>query len=292
MPILFITAMLFAVITVVAVLYTFLAPNRRVAGFAAAVLALVTVIVALGASITVVPTREVGVELSFGKPVRTLDNGIHWKAPWHRVVDMDGTIQIDDNLGDKRTEIRLGNQSTAFVQNSLRWSIKIDAADTLYADYRDFDKIQSALVEQELAAALNVAFADYDPLSTADKQVSYDDVTKTVRSRLQERVGDRVVIHSLIIPKVDFDEATQRRIDAVQAEIGNTRIAQQRKLTAAAEADANRVLATSVSKDPNVLVSKCLDLAEKGVKLPAGFSCWPDGDGAPVVTTTPADGGE
>lgn len=84
-----------------------------------------------------------------------------------------------------------------------------------------------------------------------------------------------------------FDDSTQSRINAYQAEIGNTRVAEQKQQTAEAEAKANQMLAQSVSNDPNVLVSKCLDtladMVEAGQQVPAGFSCWPGGGSALVV---------
>ncbi|HEX3082095.1 MAG TPA: hypothetical protein VHQ86_02475, partial [Candidatus Saccharimonadia bacterium] len=65
------------------------------------------------------------------------------------------------------------------------------------------------------------------------------------------------------------------------------RIAKQKELTAAAEAAANAALAASVSKDPNVLVSKCLDILAQMEKdkmpIPAGVSCWPGGSGTAVI---------
>ena len=66
-------------------------------------------------------------------------------------------------------------------------------------------------------------------------------------------------------------------------EKANTRIAEQRAKTAAAEARANEILAASVSNDPNVLVSKCLDAAREARISPLG--CWP---GTTAVPTVPA----
>ena len=43
------------------------------------------------------------------------------------------------------------------------------------------------------------------------------------------------------------------------------------------------ILADSVTNDPNVLVSKCLDLVNEGKSLPAGFQCWPNTDGSMVI---------
>ena len=125
--------------------------------------------------------------------------------------------------------------------------------------------------------------------ATAPK-VSNDQVADAVKARLVARIGDRIDIESVIIPKVDYDDATQQRINQLQQEIGNTRIAQQREQTAAAEAKAkaNQMIANSVSKDPNVLVSKCLDqqreMIEKGQPIPVGgLGCWPSSDKTPVI---------
>lgn len=267
----------------------------RIAGFVAGVLSLV----AFGFSFTtMVPTQQVGIPVTFGKPGTPMSNGLHLKAPWTNVALMDATVQIDNNLGDERTEIRLKNQSTAYVQNSVRWRIKPESAAQLYMAHRQFENIGPALQEQELAAAMNQALADYNPLAQAKaaatgdatdtaKAKDFDELAQQVKKRMEESIGDRLIIDSVIITKIDFDEKTQSRIDAYQVEIGNTRIAEQRKETAKAEADANKTLADSVSKDPNVLVSKCLDtlasIVEKGQQVPVGFSCWPGGQGADGV---------
>jgi len=73
------------------------------------------------------------------------------------------------------------------------------------------------------------------------------------------------------VPLVNYDEATQSRINALNVEKANTRVAEQRAKTAEAEARANEILAASVSDSPNVLVSKCLDAARRGQYQPAGL---------------------
>ena len=96
----------------------------------------------------------------------------------------------------------------------------------------------------------------------------------------------QILIDSVTMSFLKLADSTQAKINAYQAEVGNTRIAEQQEKTAGAQARANRALADSVSKDPNVLVSKCLDTLEEMVKagqsVPAGFSCWP-GSGANLV---------
>jgi hypothetical protein len=257
------------------------------------------------ASVTSVPAQSVGVAVSFGKPYHEYDPGLHFKRPWARVVDMDGRTQTEIHDKDHRVEIRLGNQATGYVQSSLRWKIRPQAAGSLYADYREEDQIGPKLVDLELAAAMNTAFATFDPLANVkaeagDKtavKVTNDQLSQLVQDRLNTRIGDqagvndRIVIEQVVISKVDFDDATQSRINQLQQEIGNTRIAEQREQTAGAEARSNRILAASVSKDPNVIVSKCMDqqreAIEKGQPLPpGGFGCWPGSGGSLIVDGT------
>ena len=58
-------------------------------------------------------------------------------------------------------------------------------------------------------------------------------------------------------------------------------MAEQRAKRAEAEAKANEILAASVSNDPNVLVSKCLDAPREAHISPLGF--WPNTTAVPTV---------
>jgi regulator of protease activity HflC (stomatin/prohibitin superfamily) len=280
-------AILLLIVTVVAGLGVLGAksPTAKSRSMRIAVVAgVLTLFVVILGSTTIVSTRNIGVVTTFGRPGGTLTNGLHWKAPWQSVTEMNGTIQIDNHTGESATTVRLGNNSTAFVENSVRWRIQPAAADELFLDYREFENVRDNLVTRELRAALNEVFADFDPLAPenvegANVQALGDDVAEKLRTK----VGDQVEIINVIVPLVNYDDATQERINALNVEKANTRIAEQRAKTAAAEARANEILAASVSNDPNVLVSKCLDAAREARISPLG--CWP---GTAAVPTVPA----
>lgn len=246
--------------------------------------------------VTMVPTRDIGIVTSFGKPVGNLDNGIHLKLPWEKVQLLDGAIQTDSYLQKNEegcTDIRIGNESTACVDNSIRWRIRLDAGETLYKDYRDMDNIRKSLVTRELTAALNEVLSDYNPLSQIQNDSSnpanpnLNKFSEQVAERLRTQVGNQIEIENVIIPLIHFDKPTQSKINLYQAEVANTRIAQQREQTATAQAKANERLKRSVDNNPNVLVSQCLDTFNEMVKeaqpIPIGFSCWPGGSATSVV---------
>jgi regulator of protease activity HflC (stomatin/prohibitin superfamily) len=243
--------------------------------------------------VTIVPTREIGIVTAFGKPVRSLSNGLHIKLPWEDVHQLDGTIQTDNHTTPVHcTDIRIGNESTACIDNTIRWRIKLSAGQRLYQDYREMDNIRDSLVTRELKAALNEVLSDYNPLEQikADNESAKPDLNafaRSVQEGLSRRVGGDIEIESVILPIIRFDKQTQSKINAYQAEVANTRIAEQREQTAQAQARANRNLAGSISKDPNVLVAQCMDtlaeMVKESQKVPIGFSCWPGGSSSSVV---------
>ena len=92
-------------------------------------------------------------------------------------------------------------------------------------------------------------------------------------------------------PLINYDATVQSRLNSVLTQKANTDIALQAVKTAQAQAQANKVLAASVSNNPNVLVSRCLDLLSEMIKQnmspPAGFSCWPGSSSAVIASAKP-----
>ncbi|NQE86673.1 SPFH domain-containing protein [Nocardia terpenica] len=287
-------------IAVVATLSVFVGVYLRATGqglanggtLTAAISGAIAVLLFALSSFTIVSTRNVGITTSFGKPTGTLSNGIHPVAPWQKVIELSGTIRTDSQTGgfadgkcDGGTAVRLANNSTACVDNTVRYRIVQTAADELYRDYQSDENIKNSLVTRELNAVINGVFASYNPLSAeAADAPKLDQLSGQVTDKLKAKIGKWIDVQGVIISLVHFDQVTQDKINAYQAQIASTRIAEESQRTAAAQAQANRVLSDSVSRDPNVLVAKCLDLVSSGKALPAGFQCWP---GTGLANTVP-----
>lgn len=262
---------------------------RKVAAVVSGIALVIGAVCLTFSMLITVSTKNVGIVTSFGKPVGTLDNGIHAVAPWESVTEFDAAIQTDSHTGtDKEspcTTVRIANSSTACVDNSVRWRIKHESADDLYRDYKDFHNVRDSLVTRELNAALNEVYAAYDPLKvvrdadTAGTPFSHDKLAETVTEKLRTKVGSQIEVLNVIISIVRLDGATEERIKAFQVALADTRIAEQKAKTAAEEAKANAALSGSLSNNPYVLVASCLrtmdKMIEKGQAIPAGFSCWP-----------------
>lgn len=248
----------------------------------------------LFASLTIVGTHDIGVLTTFGRPDGALSNGLHFKAPWQNVTKLDGRIQTDtyasngyngsDQQGaiDGCVNVRIARQATACVNVTIRWQLDQKGVDYLFKNFKTNDNIRDNLLHRDLQTAVNVAFSRYDPLGL-DKngmstQPSTGELAQQVQTSLDQQVGEWLQIQKVFIPIFNFDPDTQKRLNQLQLQVAQTRIAQQAEQTATAQAAANRALRESVSNDPNVLVSKCLDIlaesVQKGMALPAGFSCF------------------
>jgi regulator of protease activity HflC (stomatin/prohibitin superfamily) len=243
-----------------------------------------------------VPTKDVAVKTTFGAPSGYLSNGAHLKAPWEQVHTMDGAVQTDThNKGEKGTtcvQVRIAHQIVACANVYIKWQINGSSVDELYRNYREFSNIRDSLVDKNLQAVLNRVFEDYDPLAVdADGNSSsaqLSTLSTQALDQIRTSVGNQLTVSELNVTVLNYDDATQAKINSLQAQVAQTRIAQQAIKTAEKQAQANKTTAESLNQNgSNVLVSACLDeLADaisKNYPLPAGFSCWPGGGSAVVV---------
>lgn len=251
-------------------------------------------------SFTIIPTRNIAVQTSFGKPVGTLDNGFHWIRPWSSTNDFDATIQTlklssdkDDN--GEPIKARLANSTLADVDVTVQWQVDPKGDITqLYLDYRDFDNIGTNVVRRQLSAALNEVFETYDPLAAMNATAAPDanpsavpgttlaDLAASAQLKLAAALPKGLLVRSLLIPKVQFSSDIESKISQYNSAIAETRIAEQRQKTAEAQKIANDLLAKAANT-PGVLYQNCLDLMERLAK--SGVTPWPSFScGAPPAT--------
>lgn len=284
--------------------------SREVRGPAVGV-AVIAFLLGLGVflsdTLTQVNTKNVGVVTEFGKPVGYLNNGLHFVAPWANVTEISDAVQTDTYASDGYNghkqggatdtciHVRLAGSATACPNVSIRWQIKPSGVDYLFRNYQDTHLITDNLVLRDLQQAMNQAFADYNPLNLDEngnsKNPSFATISANVLKIVQQDIDQNnqgaLTITSVIVPFMNYDEQTQARINEVLAQIAKTKTAIQAQQTATAQAAANKALAASVSNDPGVLISRCLDLTQnaidKGVSLPPGWNCVGGGSGISVA---------
>lgn len=228
------------------------------------------IILALAMSV-MVPARTVGVVTAFGKPTGTLPNGLHIIKPWEKVEKMDASLQTNRYTGDGAINVRLANQSEARADASIQWQLREEDAEKMYLDYREFERIQSDLVDREFRASVNAVLARYNPLDAqaiAEGGIDLNKFADAIKTDMQKRMGGAVEVRSVALPIVNYDEETQRKIDQLQSEVANTRAAEQSKKTAREIAEANEILRKSLSDE--VLSQRCIEAAEKVGAAPVG----------------------
>ena len=258
-------------------------PGAVIGGVAGLV---VSAILIAFATVTVVPTKTVGIPVTFGVVGQPMPNGFNLKAPWTDVELMDMTVQSLDASEDNPTVAKDVDDMDVYVHNNVRWALKEEATDDVFNDTKNIDGdnmkvIADKFIQPAHRAVVQDVMATYNPLD--DEKPSNAEVSKAIKDGLTERIGDRFDISAVDVTFIDTTQATKDRINMLNAERANTRIAEQKKETATNEAAANKILAESVSSDPNVLVRECLRLIDESKPLPAGFQCWPNSGGSIVI---------
>ncbi|HET9893732.1 MAG TPA: SPFH domain-containing protein [Streptosporangiaceae bacterium] len=301
MPFLFVIAIVFGVFTLIAAPFALFCksyanttlksgsydpvPVKEVAAAATTVLAVLAGVFTFLSMITTVSTQNIGIVTEFGKPVGYLSNGWHLTPPWAGLVEIDGRVQTDTYKGDNCITVRIAHQQNACLDVSVQWRINPKAARALFKNYGTFARIQDGLVTRQLDVALNEAFATFDPIASLTSKYAEGtpqnptsvQLARTVASDLQAAVDGTIEVKDVLIPTPAYEASVQARINKVLGQAAQTDIALQAVKTAEAQAAANRALAQSVSNDPGVLESRCLDLLNEAITanyaLPAGFSC-------------------
>ena len=243
---------------------------------------------------TTVPTKQYGVVTTFNKPTGMLKTGLHFVWPWQDVHDYDAAIQMDTredgNSKAPCTTVRITHQATACVNTSIKWRIKENSVDSLYQNYKSFDNVRHTLVDRELTSALNETFNKYDALAVNEKGDSNVPALSTlsaeVTKSMQKRVGNQIEVLNVLIPSIKLDNNIQNKVNSLLSQVAQTRIAEQTIKTNEKQSEANKKLSQSLNNDPNVLVSKCLDIVETSKSLPAGFTCWPGNASSVVVPSS------
>lgn len=286
----------------------------KVYGFLFLIVAFVAVVLS---SLTIVGTRNVGVETVFGKPTgENYDAGLHIKAPWAKVTDIEATVQPEEYKNDDAIYVKIADGGTAQISVSYRWRIKPENANIVYQDYRkckdgdgeDVDDaiycLRKGVVSTNIKASINEVFGEYEPLAGVELKddMSAEELSNVkvklpdleyfntqIENNVATKIGDLgelVEIQAVTVSYVKLPGTTQDRINAFNTAVANVKVALAEVATKEAQAQGNEKLAESL-QDPNVLVSKCFDaLAAKEFNAPPGFSCWPGSNGSIVLPAT------
>ncbi|OQZ91908.1 hypothetical protein BST11_06975 [Mycobacterium alsense] len=277
--------------------------------------ALFGVIFTLSSAYDRVDTRNVGIITEFGKPVGVHGAGIVWHAPWRKVSELSEAIQLqafesnnyDDasqgkgaNNNPAAINVRLANNSNAYVDENLSWRLREGAAPKLFQDYGGanvFQTIKEQLVDRQAQVALSKVFATFNPqvmlaaaanapgaqpqMPSPAQGADLPAMAAQVKKDLQEAVGSEIEILDVRIPRIFYDQPTQQRIDAYNQKVQETINAQQDVKTAEQNRLAAEQRANQPPPDLRIAIFNCLNDQVKNGRDPAG--CWGQIGGQPLV---------
>ena len=98
---------------------------------------LVSAVLIAFATVTVVPTKTVGIPVTFGVVGQPMPNGLNIKAPWTNVELMDMTVQSLDASEDNPTVAKDVDDMDVYVHNNVRWALKEEATDEVFNDTKE-----------------------------------------------------------------------------------------------------------------------------------------------------------
>lgn len=243
----------------------------RVGGVAGVVIGLITTV---GGMAYTQDVGEVKVLRSFTGEVAGVDTteGLAFKAPWVETVDFDVRNQqaIYKGEGYATSEGEMVNGPEITFQDkdkvtgnadvAIRYSIDPASVGEIYQEYPSQEALTARLIDQDMRSVVRNAFAGY---TTAGVLELRGELEQTIREGLEGRwEGTGVIVESVALQGIRYPQSTQDGFAQAQESATSLKKAQadlevrkaeaeQRKVVAQGEADANRILSESLT--PEVL---------------------------------------
>ena len=194
--------------------------GKKILAIAAIVLA---VIVIAATCVVRIPTGFTGVVTNFGKVSdRTLDPGIHFKAPWQSIVKMDTRIQV------KTLDLSCFSSDIQEVMINYALNIQIASRDTktIYSTIgKDYYNV---VIVPNVAECVKTVCAKYNAEDLISQRA---ELARTIEEELSERLkAYNIIVISTSITDIDFKASFTDAVEAKQ-------VAQQNKLRAETEAE-------------------------------------------------------
>ena len=201
-----------------------------VGGGIAATVALVALTV-VGGSWYTVDQGERGVILRNGAITGTAEPGLGFKMPIvDRVVDIDVRTQAqlyENVLAYSR------DQQTAGLTLSVNYRIPADQVVSVYENYGGGDQLRARVLDRQVYDEAKNVFGQFNAVTAITERSR---LVAEVQAAIQEAVQGPIIIESVQIENIDFDDSYERAIAArMEAEVEVQRIrqnAEREKVTA------------------------------------------------------------
>jgi regulator of protease activity HflC (stomatin/prohibitin superfamily) len=256
------------------------------AGPAAIVWVVILALFTVGMSITVVGSRSVGIQTSFGKYRHTLSNGFQFTAPWSSIEEFPTRVQYLDLDSDHAVPVTFKGGGGGVIKATPRWKIEPSKAERLWKKFKTLDHVRDQLVSSSAKDSIRVVASKF----TANEARSGDhlrEIDQLIRADLNEALAeDGVIIDSISIKGMQLDKRSQASLDKTVAANNDIERAKAEQLRAKIDAETVKIRQQSGTLSPQGLQRYCLELVnnwndDQNGPLPAGFNCL----GTPVPFT-------
>lgn len=221
--------------------------------------------------------------------------GFHFKAPWQDTVTYDIRNNVLSFMGDSEADqfeggsangsaVTINDKSgtTATIDIQVNYSLDPQTAEELYANYGTQENFVKSVCAVDIRSIPREVSGQFDTISILTAR---GDFTSAVQDALTEKWKDYgLIVEQVSIQNVVYpDSIKDKYSEAAAAEIAKTTAENQKEVAqveadtkvvqANGEAEANRVLAESLSSE--VLTSKYIDAlanAQQLVVVPDGSS--------------------
>ena len=254
----------------------------------------VAAIVAATSCVYSLDVGEVAVVRNLGGSVSGSQSeaGFHAKAPWQSAVKYDTRNNLINFYGDADYETTGGSEvgkqvsindksgAGANIDIQVNYSLRPDAAVSLYRDYGSQENFVSKYISNDLRSVTREIAGKYDTITMLTDRGSF---TRGVQKALSQKwKGMGLTVEQVSVQDVRYGEAiTKKYTEAQAAEIDKQKAlneqqvakteAETKKIKAQGEADANAVLNESLTD--NVLKQHYIDAlsnADQLVVVPDG----------------------
>ena len=210
-------------------------------------------------AVVTVPANAVGVKYSkiYGTSEQTLNEGIHLVTPFvDQVYMFDLTVQ-------ERTdeEVLIQTKDAQWVKVNVNVKYQINQADAfkVYQGYKTLDNLNTNIIGNYTQEALNQVCTQYNVIDILGEKRN-EFVAKTQELLAEKFATEGVTLKSITVKDIDAGEEIEKAIsdEAVAKKAAETAKQNQEKakieaetkvIEAQGEADANRVLAESVTDE-------------------------------------------
>lgn len=227
----------------------------RIGRIISVVAAALLIAILLLTSIAKVPTGHTGVITTFGRVEDyTFDSGVHFKAPWQKVIKMDNRIQ--------KNSVALSCFSSDIQEVNITYTVnyQISKADamTIYSNIGKY--YFDTVVAPNISEAVKVSTAKYTAESLVNDRSSLATDIENILTELLSRYNIEVVGTS--IEDLDFTDAFTNAVEAKQVAAQNKLKAEteQAQKTMEQQASAERAIIAAEAEARQAIIAANADL--------------------------------